>query len=1639
MKRFYLILLMTILSWQLPAQVSIGNGTGTYGSNGPIYPYYNYSYFQTIYKASDINASGNITSIRYEMTNDNAIPNTDDNIDVWVGHTSKTVFDDSYDWIDVSSLTQVLADGSLVKAGNSVTITFSTPFNYNGTDNLVIAVNAKEPGCEGASDVFYYTEAPDGEHPTICRYSDNAVIDVNNPTGQGMYSNCYPNITINGIAQACPLPSGLNAANVLATSAEIDWTENGTAFLWNVEYGEAGFTQGTGTVSQVTSKPYTLQNLMPGTNYEVYVQADCGSGEASAWVGSLSFVTACADVFTPPYTAPFNINPPTCWNEADNGTLEQGPLDLNASSWRDEIGFIDVSGNNVYSNALPLSNTDHKDWLISPTFDLSGGDYELKTVVALTEWHFSGTSSDPANMGSDDEVHILVSEDDGATWVSIKTWNAANQPAPTGTEAIIDLSAYNGNVKFAIFGTDGDVDDDGMTDFHVGHFEVRPLASCSQPSDLSATNIMATSVDLTWTENGTATAWNIEYGAAGFAQGSGTIVENISANPYTLTGLTQTTDYSFYVQARCSDSDQSYWVGPYNFTTPESCPTPTNLSADNITAHSAKLAWEANISSEWSLEYGEAGFTQGSGTTITVQENPYALNNLESNTEYDFYVQAVCSDTETSNWAGPFSFETACDVFTPDYTAILENTNPPACWMEARNGNPNQGWVTTGAAYWTSARAFTNAEGTVIHGNSVNLYDNNRKEWLVSPSFDLSGGNAVLNVLVAVTKYKYSGIYTAEDVENMGSDDEVQLLISEDDGETWTAITTWNATNQPIATGTENTFDLSSYTGTVKFAIYAMDGISNDEEDYEFHLGKFEITASSTTCFVPTNVMISDVTTNTANISWTAPTTAPANGYEYIYSQTNEVPTTDGTLTTETNVALTGLTSATQYYVWVRSVCSDTDKSAWTNVSEFTTVSETGNYTITFNVTDGTNPLENVSIIVGGQTLMTDANGVATIELPNEFYPYTATLTGYTEANGTFTVSNANQTINIVMLPLPTSYTVTFNVTDGTNPLENASILVNNQTLTTGANGVATIELPNGYYNYTVTLDGYNEESSTFSVNDNDKVLNVSMTLAETVDCTGFTAEFTDGFETYEELSSSCWTTLLEGCTTPSVDIVSPTEYGSNKMARLKQGMDKNGVLYFISPKFTDLNNNKEISAKIRREYTDSPGYDNSFVCTFEIGIMTDATDISTFQSLKDISEETQSEEFVEVSTNTNAYTGGEGYVVFKYTVPTQGNAFNNIFLDDFKYAEFTGVATCDMPTDVTATDVTTNTATISWTAPATAPANGYKIKLYNSVTHELTFTETTNTSGVLSGLTPGVTYYVYVQSICSTDSESEWTESVNFTTTQEAVACDMPTEVMVTDVTTNTATVSWTAPATAPANGYKIKLYNSVTHELTLTETMNTSEVLSGLTQGVTYYVYVRSVCGTDNQSDWTESVNFTTTQESVTCDMPTEVMVTDVTTNTATVSWTAPANTSVNGYQVKLYNSVTHEVSFTETTNTSEALSGLTPGITYYVYVRSVCGTDNQSEWTESVNFTTLQTSIEKVMADGDTRIYPNPFTNVVIISDIANVSSIEVLNAVGTVVKISKPKQELNMSNLPSGMYLINITYQDGSVKSLKAVRK
>ena len=107
---------------------------------------------------------------------------------------------------------------------------------------------------------------------------------------------------------ACNTPSDIVVSNVQEFEATVTWTENGAGASWNIAYGAPGFNPASGGTSVVSNTTqFTLTNLTDNTQYELYVQANCGEGETSEWGGPVAFKTKkdCVPITTIPFEEGF--------------------------------------------------------------------------------------------------------------------------------------------------------------------------------------------------------------------------------------------------------------------------------------------------------------------------------------------------------------------------------------------------------------------------------------------------------------------------------------------------------------------------------------------------------------------------------------------------------------------------------------------------------------------------------------------------------------------------------------------------------------------------------------------------------------------------------------------------------------------------------------------------------------------------------------------------------------------------------------------------------------------------------------------------------------------------------------------------------------------------------------------------------------------------------------------------------------------------------------------------------------------------------------------------------------------------------------------------------------------------------------
>jgi hypothetical protein len=214
--------------------------------------------------------------------------------------------------------------------------------------------------------------------------------------------------------------------------------------------------------------------------------------------------------------------------------------------------------------------------------------------------------------------------------------------------------------------------------------------------------------------------------------------------------------------------------------------------------------------SNFDIEYGEAGFVQGSGTVmvneavaISGDTASFSINGLMENTLYDFYIRANCGG-DSSGWIGPNSFQTLCSSF--DALAWCESfdstSTTEACWTILNNNNDADSWTMDGTL-------------AVLNGdNSAQIYTDfnggNNDDWLITPNLVLTG-NEILT-------FNYR-VYSA------GEPNDFEVLLSTtginpaDFTDTLMALNSY--TNTEYA---DSSINLSAYSGPVYIAFHLPPG-----------------------------------------------------------------------------------------------------------------------------------------------------------------------------------------------------------------------------------------------------------------------------------------------------------------------------------------------------------------------------------------------------------------------------------------------------------------------------------------------------------------------------------------------------------------------------------------------------------------------------------------------------------------------------------------------------------------------------------------------------------------------------------------------------------------------------------------------
>lgn len=204
------------------------------------------------------------------------------------------------------------------------------------------------------------------------------------------------NIVVSAPSCADPNTFVLGPNGVTSTSFDIAWTDpNGGGTVFDIEYGVTGFLPGLGTmVNDLAATSYEFTGLMPDTEYEFYITANCTGGNGdSNQIGPITFLTSYdCSLYGLPFSEDFsNQNAfSSCYDIEDTNADD--------TSWGYNNGndFDGDTVNDPVALIFPPNPTVAKDdWLFLPVAfnGVANADYDLTIVYNVFDNPVAGSES----------------------------------------------------------------------------------------------------------------------------------------------------------------------------------------------------------------------------------------------------------------------------------------------------------------------------------------------------------------------------------------------------------------------------------------------------------------------------------------------------------------------------------------------------------------------------------------------------------------------------------------------------------------------------------------------------------------------------------------------------------------------------------------------------------------------------------------------------------------------------------------------------------------------------------------------------------------------------------------------------------------------------------------------------------------------------------------------------------------------------------------------------------------------------------------------------------------------------------------------------------------------------------------------
>ncbi|MEE1226943.1 MAG: fibronectin type III domain-containing protein [Bacteroidales bacterium] len=516
-------------------------------------------------------------------------------------------------------------------------------------------------------------------------------------TPQAPTSNAIAIDDIYLTARYCAIPENLQANYITSSSAMLTWEFAENQNVFNLQYKQNEDT--TWTQLNAITPNHLLENLIPSTQYDFRVQADCGE-EQSFYSDIFTFTTA--TLVLPPENLVVNDY---SYNRAnvswdDNLEAESYEVEVLLTSNNTSI-FQQTNLNHIeLSQLLPNSIYQIKVRTISSTQDTSLFSQVFLHTLCYPENEFPyyvedsitfSTSSSFCNFSDCWRVEAdtlfspifelnslsnpyLTFNYSSLQGVNSKLFVSVNGEAMqemdyhfVNGENTLSLMGFLGtdNVRFAIR---SQMDTNSERTYAITEFSIKD--TCLSPENLTVTHISHSSAQIEWQTIGNITEHNLTLINT---QEADTLSFTNITSPFMISDLQPMQEYKVILYSSCGNQQALNFIEEY-FTTSsqsETCLTPENFVCQHYQVKGDETiicTWdevEGNPYIQWEIQYKERLAVNYTSAMVSLYPR-FTLRNLDMGQQFDFRVRAICSVGDTSSWTEVVQVTVGEQSLSPD-------------------------------------------------------------------------------------------------------------------------------------------------------------------------------------------------------------------------------------------------------------------------------------------------------------------------------------------------------------------------------------------------------------------------------------------------------------------------------------------------------------------------------------------------------------------------------------------------------------------------------------------------------------------------------------------------------------------------------------------------------------------------------------------------------------------------------------------------------------------------------------------------------------------------------------------------------------------------------------------------------------